>query len=210
MRINRKTIKDFSRSKYLELLPRFKEKKTQKFTTLILTLAAFSFFGFFAISPTISTITQLQKELEDNRYVNSKLEEKIKNLTLLQQKHSILKADLENTLMAAIPVGPKVSYFTGQIQAISQNTNVVLSGLQINEVELTKTLFPGVLLDDDPNNYSYFAFFIGASGSYNNIINFLSVLSSFDRIITFDNVSVSKGGNDTFRVSVRGKTYFKK
>lgn len=209
MKINRKIIKDFSKSKYLELLPKFKQKKTQKFTTLILTLAAFSFFGFFAISPTITTIVQLQKELEDNRYVNSKLEDKIKNLSLLQQRYGILKEDL-GTVLLAIPANPKVSYFTGQIQAISQNTNVVITSLQINEVELTKTLFPSILPDDDPNSYSYFTFSTGASGSYDNIINFLSVLSGFDRIITFDNISVSKSADNTFRVNIRGKTYFKK
>lgn len=209
MKINRKAIEDFSKSKYLELLPKLKEKKTQKFTTLILTLAAFSFFGFFAISPTISTIVQLQKELEDNKFVNSKLEEKIKNLSLLQQRYNILKNDLEVATLA-VPINPKVSYFTGQVQAISQDTNVILSGIQINEIELTKTLILSPLPDDNPNSYSYFNFSVGARGPYDNIMDFLYSMSTFDRIVVFDNVSVGKNDDNTFTINIRGKAYFKK
>lgn len=69
MKINKDLLKN-TKIKYLQLLPNLKGEKTQKFTTLILTFFALSFFGLLAINPTISTISELNKELEDNKFVD--------------------------------------------------------------------------------------------------------------------------------------------
>jgi len=67
--------------KYFELVPNFKQEKTQKFTTVILTLIAFAILLIFAINPTLSTIANLQKQLDDAKFIKEKLDQKINDLS---------------------------------------------------------------------------------------------------------------------------------
>ena len=80
-------FKKLQQKKYFQMLPDFKEERTRKFTTLVFTLLALSFFGLFAISPTLSTIANLNKQLSDNEFVDSQLQNKINNLYTLQQDY---------------------------------------------------------------------------------------------------------------------------
>lgn len=214
MSIEKNLFRDFKKNKYLEKylerLPNFKEKKTQKFTTLILTLIAFSFFGFFAINPTLSTIAQLKKELADNQFVNESLEKKIQNLSLLQQKYALLEDDLSR-LLSAIPRSPTVPLFTAQVQSIAQSSNVTLARLQTFDVELAKTSTP-VSNQNTQDDYSYFAFSLSVEGTYEDISDFISTLVNFDRVITIENMSLSNVPKKTkiLSLNIRGKAYFKK
>lgn len=214
MTIKKSLFKDFKNNKYLEKylekLPNFKEKKTQKFTTLILTLIAFSFFGFFAINPTLSTIAQLKKELADNQFVNESLEKKIQNLSLLQQKYALLKEDLTR-LISAIPQSPTAPLFAAQLQSIAQSSNVTLTRLQAFDVELAK-ISTTTSSQNKQDDYSYFAFSLGVEGPYENLSDFISSFVNFDRIITIESLSLSKVPNKTkiLSLSIRGKAYFKK
>lgn len=185
----------------LKFLPDFKEERTQKFTTLILTLVALSFFGLFAISPTVSTIAQLNKELGDSNFVEQKLEQKINNLTLLQQKYVSLQNTLP-TIYSAIPKDAEVPLFAAQVQSVSNNSSIVLDNFQTFEVE--------VGLNALQKPYSSFAFALTAEGSYNDLSKFLSNLSSMQRIIGADILSLSKksGAITSLQLTLKGKTYF--
>lgn len=203
--MNRQNILgNLKKSKYQALLPNFKEEKTQAFTTLALTLVAFIVFGFFAINPTISTIIHLKKELSDNQFVDDKLQEKIRNLSILQKKYVSLENQLP-ILYAAVPQTPIAPVFTAQIQAIANKSNVKISRLQVYQVELyvTKTI----------KKDSSFAFSIEVFGESENISKFLSSLVNFDRIITIDTFSITKDKeskeNQNLQLNIRGRSYFK-
>lgn len=203
--MNRQNILgNLKKSKYQALLPNFKEEKTQAFTTLALTLVAFIVFGFFAINPTISTIIHLKKELSDSQFVDDKLEEKIRNLSILQKKYVSLENQLP-ILYAAVPQTPIAPVFTAQIQAIANKSNVKISRLQVYQVELyvTKTI----------KKDSSFAFSIEVLGDNENISKFLSSLVNFDRIITIDTFSITKDKeskeNQNLQLNIRGRSYFK-
>ena len=49
---------------YIENVIDLKNKRAVQFTYLVLTIIALTFFGLFAINPTLSTIAKLQKEIE--------------------------------------------------------------------------------------------------------------------------------------------------
>ncbi|MDP3988202.1 MAG: type 4a pilus biogenesis protein PilO [Candidatus Levybacteria bacterium] len=199
-----KSFFKISKKNYLDLLPKIKEEKTQTFTTIALTLLALSFFGIFAISPTLSTIAQLKKQISDNLYVDKKLGEKITNLGILSQKYSALDADIP-IVLAAVPQNSQAPLLLTQIEAMAQKNNLEVIRLQSYLVELTK-------IKEDPSDYSSFTFSIeGQASSYENIENFLSSLINFDRIISIDVISVSSRAdkNATLRISIRGKAFFK-
>lgn len=201
-----KSLKSITKQKiknrYLEIFPGLKDKNTKKFTTLILTMIALIIFGFFAINPTLSTIAHLKKELKDNKEVTEKLDQKIKNLSILQQKYSSLSDDLPK-IFSSIPQTPDITTFIGQLQTLSTQENIVITRLQTFEVELPKK---------DTSDYSQFTFSLGIEGSYENLLNFMTEMSDFDRIVTFDNLSIGKaaGSENVLQLDIKGKVYFKR
>lgn len=203
MKISKNILKNISRKKYLEILPGMREKRTQAFTALTFTLIALSFFGFFAINPTLSTIAQLKRQLSDSQIVDKKLGEKIVNLGLLYQEYSLLEKDLPPVL-AAVPKNPKASLLIGQLQSLAQESNLTIKKIQSLQFELVQP-------KDSSANYSSFDFsFEGEALSYNDVTNFLSSLINFDRLITIENLSITSAGEGgALKISLKGKTYFK-
>lgn len=199
MKIIDKNILNASKIK-LSFLPNFKEERTQKFTTLILTLISLSFFGIVAINPTISTIVKLNKELEDSRIVDQKLTEKINNLNLLQQAYVNLEKDLP-IFFSAIPKSPEVPLFAAQIQAVATDSNVSIDSLQTFEVNISNLA--------STRGFSAYNFALVAEGNYNDLEKFLDNLLSMQRVVGIDILSLTKkSGVATLQLTLKGKTYF--
>lgn len=202
MKLKAILLNQLQQTKYLEMLPDFQEKKTQAFITIVLTLFTLSIFGFFAINPTLSIITQLQKQLEDSVFVNQKLEEKIRNLAILQQKYNALQNDLP-VIFSAVPKTPTAPLLIGQLHALSNAHTLTLSRIQVFEVDLTK-------IQLTPKNYFSYDFVFQAEGTYSQIADFIQDLSNLERIVTIDSFNVT-GGQQTSKqqFTLRGKAYFK-
>lgn len=122
---------------YLKLLPSMQQENTRIVTTLILTFFAMSFFGIFAINPTLSTIVTLRKTMEDSTKVHEDLKTKISNLSALQLQYSALGPDLP-TILDAIPSDPKAPTLMGQILSLSQQKRVKVLALETSAIQLTE------------------------------------------------------------------------
>lgn len=186
--------------KYLELVPDFKKEKTQKFTTIVLTLVAVIILSIFAINPTLSTIANLRKQVEDAKFVKERLDQKINNLSLLQTKYNSIQTDLP-VIYEAIPQKSEAPKFTGQIQSIAQKSNLSITNFQATEITpFSKNLF------------SYYLFSMSAKGDYQNIMNFLNQLISMQRIITVSNIDINQITTEStqLQVNMRGQVFFKK
>lgn len=203
-KINRNLFKDIKKNKYFQLLPDFKEDKVQKVTTLALTLVALSFFGLFAINPTLSTIAKLEKELSDNKFVDQKLQTKINNLSLLQQKYASIQQDLPY-VYSSVPKNPDAPLLIAQIQTLAKTNNLKILSFQIFQAEMEKS--PANL-----KKYSNFLFNLSAEGTYPDINIFITSLNSMQRIIILDMISISKKSNGTslLQLNLKGTTLFKK
>lgn len=196
-----KILKQLQQNKYLRLFPDFKEEKTQKITYVVLTLLALSFFGLFAINPTLSTISKLNKELEDNKFVDQQLQKKINDLSVLQEKYNGLQSDLPH-VYNAIPTTPNAALLLAQIQALAKETKVNLNTIQVFAV------------DSDPKNkkYSAFNFSLSANGNFDDLSGFISSLNSMKRITVQNIISITRqtGKENTLVLSIKGEAYFKK
>ena len=146
---------------YLKLLPIIKHENTRIITTLILTFASLSFFGIFAINPTLSTIITLKKQLSDSQLVDEKLVTKINNLSSLQQQYSQLSPDLP-TVLNAIPQSAQVPTLMGQVFAISKQLNVQIISLAVSDAQLT---------GGNPTQTAY-PFSLKANDAYEALISF--------------------------------------
>ncbi|MCL5438675.1 MAG: type 4a pilus biogenesis protein PilO [Patescibacteria group bacterium] len=196
-------LKNLKDAKYLKVISNtFKQEKARAFTTIAFTLIAVSVFGLFAISPTLSTISNLRRQLADNQLVDQELTEKINNLSILQQKYNVLTNDIP-IVLSAIPQSPMIPILAGQIQAIAGNSGVAIKRLQVSQVEISES-------KKEPINYS-FNFSVDITGTYDNIKNFLYSLSDFDRIVTIDTISLSKSSSNEndLQLNLKAKAYFK-
>ena len=190
-------------NKYFALLPDLKKEKTQKISNIVFSLVALSFFGLFAIEPTLSTIAKLKKDLSDSKFVNEKLLEKISNLSSLQGSYDLLQNDIP-IVLAAVPQDPQLPTLMGQIQSVAKNENITLTNLQSYEVEATNSK------NTDKDFYT-FSFVITGTGDYQNIINFLTSLTNMQRVITIEELSMGKGSSaDLLQFNMKGTAYFKR
>jgi len=197
--------KDLAKNKYFPNLPYLTTPGSQKFFGIVLTLCALSFFGFFAIKPTISTIFKLKKEISDNQFVLNQMETKIKNLTELRKQYSSLQNDLP-TITSTITVQPEASSLFAQIQSIAQASNINLNKLQNSEIEVL-----GSEKSTDKDYFSY-SFSLAGAGSFENISRFVSTLTNMQRIINIDVFSTGSAINqnaESVGFNIEGIAFFK-
>lgn len=196
-------FKNLQKKKYFEMLPDFKEERMRKFTTLVFTIIALSFFGLFAISPTLSTIGNLNKQLSDNKFVDEQLQKKINNLYLLQQKYGQISSDLPYVL-DSFPKNPQIPLLVAQIQSLAQSSNVSITGFQTFEVEVPNS-------PNDAKKFYAFSFSIAAGGSYDGISEFIDSMVKMQRIISINSVSLNrnKGEGPPTLLNFKGTAYFK-
>lgn len=193
-------------AKYLAFMPDLKQERTKKFTTIVLTLLASIILGLFAVSPTLSTIANLQKQINDNTFVDQKLQQKIDSLSILQQKYANVQNDL-SVVTDAIPTSAQLPLLVAQIQTIAKNNNLKLNTFQTFEVDLSSKNLTN-------KNYSSFDFGLSAEGTYQQVTAFLDNLVNFQRIITITNISISKPNNtnntsNTLQLNIKGTAFFK-
>lgn len=195
-------IKDNARERSFIRFTLLKEERAQRVTTLTFTLVALSIFGLFAISPTLSTITKLKKELTDAEFVNEKLKEKIDNLSSLQRQYAVIQNDLVY-IINALPQSPRIPSFTGQVQQLAVTNQITLSTLQIFEVSL--------VAGTQNSDTTSFSFSLSGQGSSLNVIAFLDGFNTMNRITTLDSVTMNTDPlKNTINISIKGKAYFKK
>lgn len=189
---------------YLKLLPTVKKENTKMITMLIFTFVSLSFLGIFAITPTLSTIIELQKQLEDSKYVNEQLKTKINNLSSLQQQYQLLSEDLP-VVYGAIPQNALVPTLVGQLETLAKASNVNITSLRVSPIILIDTKTPKSF----KSHYS-FTFTLDAEGSYEEVMLLAASLTNFNRIVTIESISLVKNPRtNNLLISIEGREYFK-
>jgi len=198
MRFQIKGIKKEQYEKYLELIPDLKREKTQKYITIVLTLITAIVLGVFAINPTFSTIANLQKQIDDNNFVQQKLQQKINNLSILQQKYTNIQSDLP-IVTDAVPTTTQIPLFVAEAQSVAKDTSLTLTSFQTSEVSLSE---PSV------EKYASFDFTITANGTYQNMLEFLDKITNFQRAVALKDIILSTK-NGALQLSFKGTVFFK-
>jgi Tfp pilus assembly protein PilO len=179
----------------------YRHKKVRVYTEFVLTILVICFFLFFAIKPTLVTITGLAKALSDQKLVAQKLEEKINSLNLAQSQYNLVQPDLY-LLDEAIPVQPQITTLIKQLETLGKYSGVTVDGIQLSQVNLmNKKIVPSQESID---------FSIAVSGEYQNLKNFLKSISSFRRVILIDNFGFKTGKTDklTLYLSLNNNAFY--
>ena len=124
--------------KYINSLSDLKRKKLIAYVYIILTLLTVSFFGLFAITPTLSTIANLNKQYQDNLLVRDALNKKLSNLKLLDTQYKSVQPDLA-LIYSAIPQTTKIPQLTRQLENLASQDGVLITRLDFGDTEIFPT-----------------------------------------------------------------------
>lgn len=186
---------------YLKILPNVEHDHTHAFIMLALTFASLSFFGLFAINPTLSTIANLEKQVADNKQVDKELSAKIRNLSALQQEYNVMGADLIN-IYNAVPKNTEVPLLSAQIASLAKKHSLNLTTYRVAEVQLVS--------NKPLKKTSSFIFTLQAQGDYNNMLAFSKELANISRLITVESMEIGRDQKtDNLVLTLRGRQYFK-
>lgn len=220
MRINTQTLKTLDKKtlfEYQKLFPLLKKEKTKQYGIIALTFFTMTVFGIFAVNPTLTTIVELHKTLDDARFVDQRLTQKITNLQSLNQKYITLEKDII-LVERAIPLHPEPILLIGQFQTIAQNSDVLISAINVQEITISgdpikqSNREPSATETSAQNtNTDMYVFDLTINGTYPQIRSFATTLTNFDRLVTVNELNISRESTETqsVKMSIKGTAYFK-
>lgn len=174
------SYKSYSRY-YKKIEPIFKKPRVRAYTMLILSFFTMSFFGVFAIKPTLKTIAGLKKKINDGQLVNEALEQKIINLSQVKEEYKKIENDLP-LISKALPSEPKFSFFLKDLEALAQEAGVTISGVKLGTIDL---------IQDDLQSPIKISSSLSIKGDYLSCKKFLEKLLDHSRIYLVDRFEIS-------------------
>jgi len=189
---------------YTYIKPVTENKLIRSVAPYIFSLVTIAVLTLFAIRPTISTILNLQKNIENNKKVLQALEEKGRNLTLGKQNLDSLSPEIKLKIEEAIPTKTNISSLIANIQN-SSSPIASASALQIQPLTLIDNTKPqeAILSSLDEVNFSY-----NIQGDFAQLLAALQNLNKTTRLITITTATMNKQTDGPTVLSVAGKAYF--
>jgi len=185
----------------------YKNKKARVYTEIVFSLITISFFLFFAIKPTLTTIASLMKNIKDQESVTEQLQSKIRALSTAQAEYNLIKDDLP-LVDESLPQETQVSLLVKQLEALARQTGVEVEAIKFEQVYLRGA---PLSTTDTPQSLN---FSFAASGQYQNLKAFLQSCSSLRRIIIVESFAFNSRKTQTegqlLTLSLNGKAYFLK
>lgn len=171
----------------------------------IFSLLTMSMLIFFAIRPTVETILVLQKKLADADEVLQKVTQKANNLSLGKKNYDNLDQNVKEKIAAAITDTVSLKSLVQTLEQAAKIHEASVSALQI------QPLVVDTEVDDQMGILSEISFTFNAEGDYQSLIALLQDLRVSSRLISIDNLSMSKvSDSQTLIMSLSGKAFFLK
>jgi Tfp pilus assembly protein PilO len=153
---------------------------------LFLTVGAVIFFAVFAIRPTLVTMSDLVKEIEDKKELDQKLTQKIASLSTAQSTYLEVQ-DRLYLLEQSLPSTPDFIFAIKVIEKIASDRNILIDSLSVPEIP--KEVDPETPFSKLQKNA--FPISISLSGDYNQIRQFVEDLLNYRRSFVTDTVIFS-------------------
>ena len=190
---------------YQRIGPVLQQPQTAGYLVLILTFATLTFFGYFAIKPTLATIVTLRKQIQDDHFINEKLEQKISDLIAAQESYQQLQPDLP-LMYRSIPQAPHFSTLIVALENVTAQYDASISALQAQSLSLYP-LEPTI--KESSASARLVEFTVTLEGNYQHIVQFLEQLIHIDRLISVRSIEMrSEQGNALVRVNLLLSAYY--
>ncbi|MCL5095910.1 MAG: type 4a pilus biogenesis protein PilO [Patescibacteria group bacterium] len=192
---------------YTALEPLLKQPEVRAYTMMIFSFITMSFFGYFAIRPTLTTISTLTKQIDDAKLVDRKLQEKINALSSARMEYENIKPNL-GLVWTALPEENKFAPFVQNLEGVATSSGTKITNLSFQTVNLSslETTTSAAKKEISIN------FNLTTAGNYASLKDFINKLSYFQRLITIEGLSFSepKSQDKTGELDLNliGKTYY--
>jgi hypothetical protein len=196
--LNQNTISRANR----KLLAVRKNKRSVPYLTLTLSFFALSFFGLFAIRPTIITAITLIKSVNDLSRLNNNYESKISNIIQAQANYETIRNDIP-LINQAIPDNAYFQQLTQALQKFAASSDFSIIQMQIEGGPISKGPKLGLL--------KKYGFSLIGTGTYPAIISYLGHLNNWKRILDVTSLELVPEGSSlsgSLRSTIRGFTYY--
>lgn len=184
------------------ITPFIQSKKSASYFTITLSLFSISFFGFFAIRPTIITAVSLFKSVSDLKKINIEYENKISSLVRGQAEYEKMR-DKIPFIESALPITSSFHILTSALENFAARSDVSINQLQIDGVPISKQA--------PSQKMQTYGFSMITIGSYPNIYSYIQHLFNWKRLVTINSLDFSGEGSTTsglLRVTIKGSAYY--
>lgn len=177
----------------------------KNYGSTIFSLLTMSLLIFFAIKPTVETILVLQKKLADADEVLQKVTRKADNLSQGKKNYDNLDQNVKEKISAGVTDTVSLKSLIQTLEQTAEIHEASVSALQIQPL-VVDTKVAGQM-----GTLSEIAFTFNTEGDYKNLIALLQDLKSNSRLISIENLSMSKvSDSQTLIMSLSGKAYYLK
>lgn len=153
---------------------------------LFLSIGAVLFFAIFAIRPTLLTMSDLIKEIEDKRQLDKQMAQKIAALSSAQSEY-LKQQERIGVLDEAVPTGPDLVGLFKIIEKLASDNQLVITSMSVNDVPKDIVGTPAF----DQLERKNLEFTVGITGDYASVRNFVNQLIQVRRTILIDRVTFS-------------------
>lgn len=226
--------KEYQRYKkyYTTVEPFIKSSRFRGYFSAIATLLALSIFGYFAIRPTLLTIFSLNKQITDSRLVNQKLQEKINNLAIAQEKLTTMQ-DRIYLIDNVLPPDNEFTQIIKSLEKLAVENKATVSGISFPSVKISELKTKIAQTEEQKQKFSALKFLFpdmqttplqtpaqkieslqkinfnfNITGSYQNVLNFFSAFIKEPRIVKINTVSITPSKDDSVSFIITAVSYY--
>jgi hypothetical protein len=184
------------------MLPLVENTKSASYFTITLTLLSLSFFGLFAIRPTIITVVSLYKSVEDLKKINIEYENKIGSLVRGQAEYEKIRKQIP-LIQSAVPLTSSFHKLTSQLEDFTVRSDISINQLQVDGVAVSK--------QNPTDKLQKYNFSMITIGSYQNTYTYLQHLLNWKRLVSVNSLEFINEGSTTsglLRVTIKGNAYY--
>lgn len=170
---------------YYRRLKVFYQKPVTKVSSAVLfSLSTTIFFAVFAIRPTLITISELLRKIEDQKVVLEKAEKKAAALATAQQIYNQISENLY-VIDEAVPPDYQIQKLLLSLEASAANL-----GIPINNLSLDKVKYP--IKPANSASIQEVKFVISFDANYPDAKKLISNMSQLPRLVSLDSISFAQ------------------
>lgn len=156
---------------------------------VIFSIIAVLFFAIFAIRPTLQTMSELIKEIEDKRSLDAQLGQKIASLSTAQSQYQLFSPQFY-LLDEALPKTAMINQSLQIIEKIASDNELVIQSIATSSV-------PDELKEIEASiaTRKTLTFNVSISGDYLNIRQFIEDVMASRRMMIVDQVNFGVGSS---------------
>lgn len=190
---------------YVYIKPVINNKYVKSTAPYIFSLLAIIIFVIFAIRPTILTILDLQKSIQDNKQTLNTLEKKSRDLTDGKRNLDNLDPGIKTLINTRLPDTVAVTTLINNLQIAASKT-ASISALQVQPV----TIYTNNSNLNPKQSIGEILFSFNTQGSYASLLQTLDNITKSSRLINLTSVFLNKSAEGIVGLSVSGKAYYLK